>query len=659
MGEWHSAPMCAFGTMKVLSAFKMYCRAENVPFDIANTITDQLKKYELDLKHADEDDEEEISPYNYVSEEYHDVLRQSEKYQGVIDSISPHPCGFVLSNKDLRREIGIIRLKPKQGSDEPTYAAFIDGATAERFGYLKNDNLGVTVVKLIAKIYERIGIPQPTVPELVKLCENNKPTWSMYAKGFTLGLNQAEKEKSTKKVMKYKPHNLSEMSAFVAAIRPGFVSMLDKFLNREHFDYGIPELDKLLQTPEMPNSFILYQELMMKVLQYAGFSAPDSYSAIKAIAKKHPEKVLPLKEKFLAGFTDKLKQTGTPQTEAEDAAQKVWQICSDACGYSFNSSHSVATALDSMYCAYAKGNYPLETYAAMLDIYSERGDKDKIDRCKAEMKQGFGISIAPCKFGQDNRSTFIDREHNAISDRLVSMKGIGHQIADILYELGKEKWKYSHFIDLVFRVTIGWNIADDPRLRGIDDKLPVTGMKIQSNVMEALIKADYFEEYGGSKKLLTLYDEFKNGKNKLTTSLKAKNFGTRYKALINIEETLPNESISPYEKVKFEGDVFGSPKAVYPELKGEYYVLDVTNERGVRVNMYSMSTGKLGVMRVKASDFKKYPIEKGEAIRILKWKKDYANRKDANGDWVKDYNRPELWLQIPEKIPLEQISLKT
>jgi hypothetical protein len=64
-------------------------------------------------------------------------------------------------------------------------------------------------------------------------------------------------------------------------------------------------------------------------------------------------------------------------------------------------------------------------------------------------------------------------------------------------------------------------------------------------------------------------------------------------------------------------------------------------------------------MRVKASDFKKYPIEKGEAIRILKWKKDYANRKDANGDWVKDYNRPELWLQIPEKIPLEQISLKT
>ena len=65
----------------------------------------------------------------------------------------------------------------------------------------------------------------------------------MYAKGFTVGLNQCERKKkknNTKnpfatvdKVKKYKPKNISELSAFIAAIRPGFKSMYSKFEKRE------------------------------------------------------------------------------------------------------------------------------------------------------------------------------------------------------------------------------------------------------------------------------------------------------------------------------------------------------------------------------------------------------------------------------------------
>lgn len=103
IGKGHSAPMVAYGTLKRLSAWKMYCRASNVPFEIANRISDDLKKYELDYKHADEDDQEFINPFDYVPEEYHEQLRMSEKYLGMVDSISPHPCAFVVTNENIKR----------------------------------------------------------------------------------------------------------------------------------------------------------------------------------------------------------------------------------------------------------------------------------------------------------------------------------------------------------------------------------------------------------------------------------------------------------------------------------------------------------------------------------------------------------------------------
>ena len=59
--------------------------------------------------------------------------------------------------------------------------------------------------------------------------------------------------------MKYQPKNVSELSAFIAAIRPAFKSMYSKLENREDFSYDIPAFDKILQTEELPQSFILYE----------------------------------------------------------------------------------------------------------------------------------------------------------------------------------------------------------------------------------------------------------------------------------------------------------------------------------------------------------------------------------------------------------------
>ena len=349
LGPWRSAPMVAFGTLKRLSAWKMYCRAANVPFEVANRVAGQLKAYEQAVRYAEEDARDAIQVTDYVPEEYRELIARSEMYMGMVDSVAPHPCAHLLCRADIRREIGIIRLNSKGGKTKTVYAPFIDGATAEAFGYLKNDLLHVDVVKVNREAFTRAGKEMPDVGELLRLTKDDPAVWRMYAEGFTMGLNQVEQEKTREKVMQYKPKNITELAAFVAAVRPAFKSMLPVFLARRHFDYGIPAFDRLIQTRDMRSSFILFQEQTMKTLQYAGFTAPESYAAIKAISKKHPEKVLPLKERFLTNFGAK--------TDVR-SAEKVWQIIEDATSYGFNSSHAVCVALDSLYGAYLKAHHP-------------------------------------------------------------------------------------------------------------------------------------------------------------------------------------------------------------------------------------------------------------------------------------------------------------
>lgn len=630
MGKWHSAPMIAYGTLKRLSAWKMYCRASAVPFDIANKISDDLKRYELDLKHAEDDEKDGISPFDYVPKAYHEQLRMSEKYLGMVDSISPHPCAYVVFNGDVRREFGIFRLTAKTGKKKEVFAAFVDGATADGYGYLKNDNLKVDVVAVNADIYRRIGIPQPSVPELLKMVDGDKPTWDMYAKGLTMGLNQAEKEKSTQKVMTYQPKNISELSAFVAGIRPAFQSMLPKLLHREHFRYGIPALDQLLQTKELPESFILYQEQMMTVLQYAGFTAPESYASIKAIAKKHPEKVKPLKERFLQGFTKRLvNEEQTPEATAKETSDQVWTIISDACGYGFNSSHATSVALDSLYTAWAKAHYPYETYTALLSNYAAKGDKDRIDLAKQEMKRGFGITIAPCRFGQDNRSYFIDQERHTISDALNSVKGIGMKDAEALYHLSSNV--YFTFTDL---------LVDISNLQGA----------VNASVIQTLIMADYFIAFGSAGKLLKVYQAFTDSENRYTKSLAKATQEKRLDALRSMEAALPEEEIPPQELIPFEIDKFGSPIRTYPVQRDLYAVVEVDAKYSPKVRLYNLAAGTFGTMKILKPVFQRHPLQVGDVLRIKAWEKKVAIQfvdgkpKPRHGVfdlWLRDYTKLE------------------
>lgn len=431
LGDDHAYPMVAYGTMKKSSAWKMYAKSQEVDFEIANEISQQIKKYENALKHAEEDERDDINVHDYIDEQYHEIFDKSIGYQGIVVSWSIAPCSYLLYSGSIRREVGLVRVSDKM-------CCLMDGKWAEEGHFLKNDLLKVRVVDLIYRTYERIGRKPHTVNELLALCPPEDPVWDIYKKQCLLGINQVEQPGTSSRVAKYAPTNISELCAFVAAIRPGFKSMYKTFESREPFSYNVPSFDNLIKTEEMPHSFLFYQEHVMAAMNYAGIDISEAYTCIKAIAKKRVEKVLSYKTQFIEGFSKRLIDgEHVSEAEASETSHRVWQILEDSSAYSFNASHSYCVALDSLYGAYLKCHYPLEYYESYLRIQDEKKNKQKLTDGREEAENYFKIKFPRMMFGQDNRLITANKDEFAINNSLSSIKGFGTKIGEELYQLSQ------------------------------------------------------------------------------------------------------------------------------------------------------------------------------------------------------------------------------
>ena len=607
-GEWGCLPMIAYGMVRTLSAFKLLARARDIDFDIANTVSKQIQNYEMDVKHAiennaddpDYDVNDDIHIENYVDEKYLELINDSKKYKGIITSISPHPCGHIVYHKDLRKEIGVIRVKSKSGSKEPVYAAYIDGTTADKFGFCKSDLLRVDVVKTINDTFEKIGKPVLTADELVETTKGDKKVWGVLAEGYTIGCNQTEKEKTTQRVKTFKPQNTVELSAFIAAIRPGAKTLVDYLVNRQLHTYGIPSMDKLLRLDGATgatgeSSFLLFDEQIMKLASAAGIAPEDTNALIKHIKKKHHDEVVAYEEKFVPGFIKYLVDKECVDViKAEKTAKDVFTVIRNSASYLFNLSHAYAMCLDCLYGMYLKAYYPYEFYMTLLKLYDEKKNKDKIAQIISEMRRYKDIRLIPGKFGQDNRDWAADKENHTISQSLSSIRYISKADARALYEAGQKK--YNHFTDV---------------LRELQMNTPV-----DTRTIKILIELDYFSDFGKSGKLMKVYEEFFNGEKKLTKTIKS--FEERLELCRKFEDDLKDESLPLSQRLTCEHDNIGLCLSSEPDLKQNlYFVREIDTKYGAKAKLYSIRTGKSGNVRIRKDDFAKHPFEPNQILRIL------------------------------------------
>ena len=600
LGEDGIYYMYALGTMKESSAFRNLCRAYDIPMDEYNEVGKNLDAFRNDKK-------------------WKPIIDEAQKYIGTIESISPSPCSFILSNKPLSRELGLIRV----GNE---LCACIDGYTSDVWKFLKNDYLTVKVWKIISDFYKMIGQPIPNIRELLQKVDNR--TWKLYEDGMTATLNQADTDISTSMLKRYKPQTDAEMSAFVAAIRPGFASLVNTFLDREPYSTGVTEIDEILQPSY---HFMLYQESIMAFLVWCGMKEDHTYDIIKKISKKKftPEAKEELRQELLAGYKAKL---GT-----EEGFDEVWQVVDDAARYSFNAAHAVSVAYDSIYGAEAKEHHPLEYFTTVLNEY--QSDNEKTSRIIAELDY-FGIHLENIKFGKSKSEYTFDKNTNTIYKSISSIKYCNEVIANELYELGKNN-TYKNFVDVIKDIK--------------------TKTSVNSRQLQILTILNFFSDYGSNKKLLQIiemfekfYDrkqikkadvevlgidlnEFEGCYDNETQKMYKDLHMDRY--VEKMSKKIEDKPLSIKEQIKYEQEyleyiIYSNPKAP----KNMFYVVEAKfykDKTKPYLNLYNLRTGDtLKTKITSGKSFVERPFQTGNVINVTEFR-EKNKMKMVNGTWVK------------------------
>ena len=71
----------------------------------------------------------------------------------------------------------------------------------------------------IYRTYNLINTKPHTIPELIEICDKNEKVWDIYKNGYTIGINQFEKEATTKKGMRYSINSPASFSEYICSSR--------------------------------------------------------------------------------------------------------------------------------------------------------------------------------------------------------------------------------------------------------------------------------------------------------------------------------------------------------------------------------------------------------------------------------------------------------
>ena len=636
LGEHGCYPLMAIEKLKEKAAWQLYAGANDVRPEDANQISKYLDEYNKALKYADDDEKEDIHVEDYIPEEYIELFKQSNEYQGITINLKVHACGHFIFDGDIRREVGLISAV-SETTGKRTICAAIEGGFLDEFGYVKEDFLIVDSVYLTYKFFHSIGMEVPTFDELRKMIDGDKATWDIYAKGITCCVNQCEKEATTNRVKKYKPQNLAELSNFIAAIRPGFASLLNTFLNREPYTTGETKIDSLLDDT---SHFMIYQESIMKVLSFLKLAMGETYGVIKSISKKK------LKGEKKENLLSELNTAWLDEFNNTDNFNNVWNVIEDSARYAFNSPHAYSMGGDSAYQAWFKAHHTATFYEVAINHYQEKNKKDKIDALVKEAIKFYNYKLGNYEFGTDNRTVTIDEEKKLIYPNLSSIKGFGEGVSKTLYELGQKQYK--DFVEVL---------------------TALFSNSINKTIVDKLIKIDYFRKYGDINTLLAItkyYDVLygaktiskdKAEKNGLPFELLSKYGNETAKQFNKIDSLgLLNELIGeiPYreltlkEKLDNQREVLGIVTDYDPNVdKRLYYISELDVKKSVvNIALYEIFSGKTREVKMWTSQYNKNPFSLGNILYIISLDKKHKKEPTCEIDEV---TGKKVYREVPDK----------
>lgn len=475
-----SAEIITFNTIAMKGAIRDVCRAV---YGEGGSLYKENVNY---LKVADEicklsDTNEEVA-----RKKYPEVFKYVDIVNGTIVSIGTHPSGVLISDLPIEETVGLCSV-----ATSPYPVSMINMKELDDLMYVKLDILGLDNIGVINDTCKLLGIDRLT-PDNVDL--DDMDVWKSIRDDTTLifqwesesaqrfmkqFMSDATIEKARNKI----PHfsMLKWMSFGNGLLRPACASFRDSVAKGEFYDNGFDALNEFL-APEAGR--IAMQETIMQFLvKFCGYSAAESDNVRRAIAKKKgTETLLPeIEQRFIKFSTEHYDIT---TARCEEVIKPFLQIILDASDYGFSWNHSDAYSAIGYICGYLRHYYPLEFLTAALNIFDDNTDKTA-EITKYANKRGIQVTMP--KWGLSRGTYFYSKERNIIMKGLASIKYMGQDIADELFQLSQKK-DYHMFMDLLYDI-------------GRETSL-------NSRQLDILIKLDFFSDFGNQRELLRMVDLF-------------------------------------------------------------------------------------------------------------------------------------------------------
>ncbi|MED3440275.1 DNA polymerase III subunit alpha [Bacillus subtilis] len=656
------AHIITYNTIALKGAIRDVGRGLNMPLNEVDEIAKNVEENE-----------------QYYRDKYPELFRYVDLIKGTVVSIGAHACGIAVSPLPLDEYMGTITTIDSE-TKQPIVLTQINMKEIDAQNYVKLDILGLDTVELISQTVDLAGLEWKDVfPE--NLDSEDENVWASIHES-NIGVFQYESDfahqiykdlfsADTIRKIREKHPNFSYMDLFSlgnAILRPSGASYREFVVQGQFYDNGHEELNKFL-APTLGR--LVYQEDIINFLtDFCGYSGGEADVVRRAIGKKQKEvleKVLPeIKQRFIDTM---VKEHGVRNVKAEEISEPFIKVIIDSSDYGFSINHSDAYSWFGYTCAWLRYYYPLEFLTASLNV--NIGKQDKTAKL-VEYAKSKGISLKGIKFRYSRSGYMFDKDSNSIYQGIEPIKYLNSQVAEGLYKL-KDR-KYNSFTELLIDVKEGVGTIEIDGLDGGKNKLDfnkflsddftsqdlkyistlerlgggiryndMAPVPVNSRQMQILISLGYFEEFGGNKKLLRIYEYFENTYKK---TLKIKSKVERKAKVLLFEKEQVDESLSLVEQCEHELTYLGHIETVSKETPANTMMIVevLKNKSYVRAKAYQFSTGEIREFKIGSRTYAQVPFKESDVIQIINAEIKPKNKK-IDGRWQKSPTEKEAWLK--------------
>ena len=486
-----------FTTLKLKAVLKDVARVHRVPVNIVNYITaifedDKMTWTDLFLLAATNK-----KVHSFIME-YPKVIEDIRTLMGQPRSSSIHASALLVTpdTKD-GKDMECFDFTPIKKVDGMLVSE-LDGYSLDEQGLLKNDCLGI---KELSKLQAVINICNDkyqaglTFQNIVQSNLADPKVYSLLQKGYTQNVFQFSSKGMTKFLVSMKPDKIEDLIAANALFRP---ATLDSGSSDRYVDCKLGDADPVYlwgTYNAMKNTYgvLCYQEQLAQIArEVGGFGLGEGVKLVKLISKKKVDKILALRDKFMAGAN----QNGCPKEDAE----AIWHMFEVAGGYLFNKSHATAYAVTAYAGAYLKANYPTAFYTIAL----QWADDDEIPTLMSEMELCSNAKIVPPDINVSDNTFYTDYQTNEIFWSLSRIKMLGVKATEWIVNERQARGHFTsieNFIDRVFRYKLKkYQYWDDP-----DDMDEIKRCPVNARHVRNLILAGCFDKIENAQSVVERY----------------------------------------------------------------------------------------------------------------------------------------------------------